>query len=46
MDPTLHMECAEVEEGLLRNNPKRAYEVVKSLQKDFCPRQCKIKDDK
>jgi len=39
-------ECTEVEEGLMRNNPKRACEVVKSLRKEFRPRQCNVKDDK
>jgi len=30
----------------MRNNPKRAYEVVNSLRKEFRPRQCNAKDDK
>jgi len=38
-------QCAAVEEGLMRNNPKRAYEVVKSLRKEFRPRQRNVKDD-
>jgi len=34
----------ELEEDLQYNNPKRAYNLIKTLRKDFQPRQRNIRD--